>query len=45
MERAIRNGDERAEWFRKDPSLENIRRDGLSIPLRCAGNSGKVSEP
>ena len=27
LERAVRNGDERAEWFRKDPSLENIRRD------------------
>jgi tetratricopeptide (TPR) repeat protein len=27
LERAVRNGDERATWFRKDPSLENIRQD------------------
>jgi len=27
LEKAVRNGDERAEWFRRDPSLENIRQD------------------
>jgi tetratricopeptide (TPR) repeat protein len=27
LEKAVRNGDERAEWFRKDPALENIRQD------------------
>ena len=27
LEKAVRNGDERAAWFRKDPSLGNIRRD------------------
>jgi hypothetical protein len=27
VEKAVRNGDERVEWFRKDPSLVNIRQD------------------
>jgi serine/threonine-protein kinase len=25
LDRAVRNGDERAEWFHRDPALENIR--------------------
>jgi hypothetical protein len=25
LERAVRNGDERAEWFRRDPFLAKIR--------------------
>ena len=28
LERAIRNGDRRPEWFARDPALENIRREG-----------------
>jgi len=27
LDRAVRNGDERIEWFRKDPRLESIRDD------------------
>jgi hypothetical protein len=27
LERAIRNGDHRGEWFARDPALENIRRE------------------
>jgi tetratricopeptide (TPR) repeat protein len=27
LDRAVRNGDERVEWFRKDPSLADIRQD------------------
>jgi hypothetical protein len=27
LEKAIRNGDERVEWFRKDPWLASIRQD------------------
>jgi len=27
LERAIRNGDRRPEWFARDPALENIRRE------------------
>ena len=27
LERAVRNGDERANWFRKDPRLASIRQD------------------
>jgi predicted Zn-dependent protease len=27
VEKAVRNGDERVEWFQRDPSLTNIRRD------------------
>jgi hypothetical protein len=27
MEKTVRNGDERVEWFRKDPLLANIRQD------------------
>jgi tetratricopeptide (TPR) repeat protein len=27
LEKAVRNGDERVEWFQRDPSLANIRRD------------------
>jgi DNA-binding winged helix-turn-helix (wHTH) protein/tetratricopeptide (TPR) repeat protein len=27
LERAVRNGDHRVEWFRRDPALENIRRE------------------
>ena len=25
LDRAVRNGDERAEWFRRDPLLASIR--------------------
>ena len=25
LDRAVRNGDERAEWFRRDPRLAGIR--------------------
>jgi len=27
LEKTVRNGDERVEWFQRDPSLANIRRD------------------
>jgi len=27
LDRAVRNGDERADWFRKDPRLASIRQD------------------
>jgi len=27
LEKAVRNGDERVEWFRRDPLLESIRRE------------------
>jgi tetratricopeptide (TPR) repeat protein len=27
LEKAVRNGDVRVAWFRKDPSLENVRQD------------------
>ena len=27
LEKVVRNGDERIEWFRKDPLLANIRQD------------------
>jgi tetratricopeptide (TPR) repeat protein len=27
LEKAVRNGDARVAWFRKDPSLENVRQD------------------
>jgi len=27
LDRAVRNGDERAEWFQRDPRLENIRNE------------------
>ena len=27
LEKAVRNGDERVDWFRKDPSLASIRQD------------------
>jgi hypothetical protein len=27
LEKAVRNSDERADWFRKDPLLANIRED------------------
>jgi serine/threonine protein kinase len=27
LEKAVRNGDERVDWFRKDPSLANVRQD------------------
>lgn len=27
LEKVVRNGDERVEWFRKDPLLANIRQD------------------
>jgi hypothetical protein len=26
LERAVRNGDDRAEWFQRDPLLANLRK-------------------
>jgi Tfp pilus assembly protein PilF len=33
LERAVRNGDERSEWFRQDPWLASIRQDPRFKPI------------
>ncbi|MBZ5577988.1 MAG: protein kinase [Acidobacteriia bacterium] len=33
LDKAVRNGDERVEWFRRNPRLANIRRDARFEPI------------
>jgi len=45
LEKAVRNGDERVEWFRKDPWLASIRQDPRFQQIIATIEARRKSQP